>query len=186
MEAFWTTISQAELSSLQALDFLRGSVLDPVMRWITALGNGGMIWILFTLVMLISKRYRKYGVMAAVALLLGLLIVNGILKPLLARTRPFLVDSSIELLIDPPSDHSFPSGHTMSSFAAAVCIYFANKKWGTAALVLAGLIAFSRMYLMVHFPTDVLAGLLLGILFAWTARWIVEYVYAKRKKKMDI
>lgn len=182
METFWQAVSQAELVFLQALDFMRCDWMDVVMLGVTRLGDGGIIWIVFTLCMLFSKRYRRYGLMSAAALLLGLLIVNGMIKPLAARSRPFAVDPSVVLLLAPPGDHSFPSAHTVSSFAAACCIFFGNRKMGTAALVLAGLVAFSRMYLMVHFPTDVLAGVLLGILFAWTARWLVEKIPVLQRK----
>lgn len=168
---------------MQIIDPLRCGFLDKLMVFVTKLGDGGFIWILFTVCMLMSRQRRKYGVMAAVALILGLLIVNGAIKPLCARPRPFSELSEPILLIPTPADYSFPSAHTMSSFAAAICIFFGSRRWGTAALTLAGLIAASRMYLTVHFPTDILGGLIFGIIFAFAARRITEKLSAHMTKK---
>jgi undecaprenyl-diphosphatase len=105
-----------------------------------------------------------------VALLIGLLLANLTVKPLVARPRPFQIDTALTLLIPPPGEFSFPSGHSVSSAAAATVLALGNKKFGWVAVPLAALIAFSRLYLTVHFPTDVIAGLLLGCaigLFTW-------------------
>lgn len=152
------------------LDFiqknLRCDFLDVVMVFFTRLGDGGLIWIVLTVAFLISNKYRKLGAAMAIALLLSLFIGNGVLKEFFARQRPFHVNDTA-LLIEPPSGHSFPSAHTMSSFAAATPIFFFKKKWGAFAYSLASLIAFSRMYLYVHFFTDVFFGAIFGILFGW-------------------
>ena len=103
------------------------------------------------------------------ALVFSLLIGNIILKPSIARVRPFNINTSIQLLITAPVDFSFPSGHAMSSFAAATVIFCYNKRYGIGALILAGLIAFSRLYLYVHFPSDVIIGTIIGILLALAA-----------------
>ena len=95
-------------------------------------------------------------------LLLSLLVGNGILKPLVGRLRPFEIREGIELIIKAPGGYSFPSGHTVSSVVGATVLTRANKKFGYVAIPLAVLIAFSRMYLFVHFPTDILAGAVLG------------------------
>lgn len=149
-------------------------VLTPIMKVISTLGNNGMIWILLILLLFIKKETRRFGLIAAVALLLEVIVCNGILKPLVARERPFTVVEVI-LAITAPTDYSFPSGHTGSSFAVATALYFYHKRWGICALVFAALIAFSRLYLYVHYPSDILVGLVVGIVAAFTARAIVNY-----------
>ena len=142
-----------DFSILYALQHLHNAVLDRVMVGITSLGNAGWIWIALTAVFLILPKYRKCGVRMAIALILDLILCNLVLKPLAAA----------------PKDYSFPSGHSAASFAAAVSIFVMHKKEGAAALILACLIAFSRLYLFVHFPTDVLAGIAVGFICAFLA-----------------
>ena len=154
------------------LQFLRekvcGGILNYVMLFFTYLGEEGIIWILFALAMLIFPKYRKYGVKMGLALLVMLLMNNIILKPLIARPRPFVNDPSIleQMIVTPPSSWSFPSGHTASSFAGAFALSHANKKFAPWAYILAVLIAFSRAYLQVHYPSDIIAGAILGTLYA--------------------
>lgn len=140
--------------------------LDIVMPYVTSLANSGIFWIVIALVLLCFRRTRKVGVTMGIALCLGLIFGNLMLKPLIARIRPYDFDPSIILLIPPEKDFSFPSGHTLASFEGAVSIFLYNRKIGCAAIVLAALIAFSRLYLMVHYPLDVLTGAVLGTLFA--------------------
>ena len=111
-----------------------------------------------------------------IGLILCLIIGNGILKPLIARTRPYdlEINSNKQIQIEKPNDYSFPSGHTLAAFTSAVIILLYNKKIGIFALILATLMAFSRLYFYVHFPTDVLGGIILGILFAFISKWIVK------------
>ena len=156
-----------EFEILYFLQGLHQPLLDRLMVGITSLGNGGWFWIALTVLFLCLPKYRRCGITMAVALVLNFLICNVAVKNLVARERPCWIDPSVRLLIPVPQDFSFPSGHTSSSFAAAVTILLNRKKGkvpvlGLAALVLAVLIGFSRMYLYVHFPTDVLAGALLG------------------------
>lgn len=150
----------------QILDFIREHLscnfLDWIMPKITFLGNTGLIWIVITIMMMLLKNYRKTGIMLALGLLSGLIIGNLLLKNLVARERPCWINELPTLLIAVPQDYSFPSGHTLSSFIAAVIIMRSNKKAGCAAMLLAVLIAFSRLYLYVHFPSDVIAGILIG------------------------
>ena len=134
------------------------------MTAVTGLGDGGWIWISLTVLLLLFPGTRKTGMAMALSLVLELLLCNVILKPLVARVRPFDVNTAIQLLVAPPSDDSFPSGHTAASFAAASALYFSKSRLWIPAAVLAVLIGFSRLYLYVHYPTDVLAGALLGIL----------------------
>jgi undecaprenyl-diphosphatase len=130
---------------------------------LTTLCNNGEIWIVCGVILLFFKKYRRYGIFVLVAMLLGSLIGNEILKPLIARARPCHIDTAIELLVERPTSFSFPSGHTCSSAVAATVLTMANKKFGYAVIPVAALIAFSRLYVFVHFPTDVLAGAILGI-----------------------
>ena len=129
----------------------------------TIYGGGGAIWLLAAVALLITKKYRKYGIFLLAGLAVGVLTGNIILKPLIARPRPCWIDQSVALLIANPTDFSFPSGHTLSSVIGATVLTKANPKFGIAAIPLAALIAFSRLYLYVHYPTDIIAGAALGV-----------------------
>lgn len=158
---------------------------DAVLPVITFLGNSGLIWII-SAILLFSFRKRKAGAVVALALVLSLLVGNFGLKLLIERPRPCDVDPSVVLLIPHPGEFSFPSGHSMSSFAAAASILFFHKKWGIAAMILAGLIAFSRLYLYVHYPTDVLAGALIGVALAFLSRFLIEQMLRSAARKEDL
>lgn len=177
---------------LSILDFIQAhfkcGFFDIVMPKISALGNGGIVWVIFTLVLLMMKKPRKYGLYMAVSLIIMLVVCNITLKPLIARTRPFTHNPLIKLLIDAPTDYSFPSGHTMASFSASTaylmcyirrkntaekCI-FDSKIIVSAMFVLSVLIAFSRLYLYVHYPTDVLFALILGVIDGIVSAKIIE------------
>ena len=167
---------------------LKCAFLDFIMPIITVLGDAGIFWIAIAVVMIFLPKYRKIGLGMGVALLTGLLVCNVTLKPLVARIRPYdfqmeFYGRSIELLIETPHDFSFPSGHTLASFEAATVILLGNKKLGIPAMILAGLIAFSRMYLYVHYPTDVLFSVGLGIGFAFLGRFLVEKGYSLYERK---
>lgn len=170
----------------QILDFIQNYLKtdfgDVVMPMITMLGDHGRFWILLTLILLLIPKTRKVGVVVAGALLLEFFICNGILKPLAARTRPYDIRTDVLIIVNKPKDFSFPSGHTGVSFAAASALYFARQKWlWKIAGVLAVLIAFSRLYLYVHYPTDVLAGAVLGILCGWISCLLIERIRNARK-----
>ena len=152
---------------------LRNAFLDVVMPLITLLGDHGIFFLVMGVLFLIFRRSRRCGLFVLLALLVGLLICNITLKPLIARIRPYDLKPGIDLLIEAPTDFSFPSGHTNASFVFATVIFCINKKWGVGAFVLAALIAFSRLYLYVHYPTDVLAGIVCGIFAGWiTVFWL--------------
>lgn len=155
---------------LNILNFIRENianpVLDTIMPIITKFGDGGIFWIALAVVFLIFKKTRKMGLCMGLALLMGFITGNLLLKNIVARIRPYDLNPEIELLVKHLSDFSFPSGHTLASFEAATAIFINNKKWGIPALVLAFLIALSRIYLYVHYPTDVLAAIILGVGFA--------------------
>ena len=151
-----------EFSFLYFLQELHNPVLHKIMLFITSLGNEGILWIGIAVVMVFFKKYRKCAISVGVSLLLMELIGNVILKDLIARPRPCWIDPTVELLLKAPSSYSFPSGHTFAGFASAFTIFLHHKKEGIAALVVAALIAFSRMSLFVHFPTDILGGIVFG------------------------
>lgn len=174
-----------EFSVLDAIQQLATPWLDRLMIGISWLGNSGWIWIVAGVALLFTKKYRRSGILVLVALLLGLLIANLTIKPLVARLRPFQVDPTISLLIPPPGEFSFPSGHSVSSAAAATVLTLANKKFGWVAVPLALLIAFSRLYLYVHFPTDVIAGLLLGMAIGLLTWFVLRPVTARWRLKGD-
>ena len=162
---------------------VRNPILDSIMIFITSLGNGGMIWIAETILLLIPKKTRKAGIMSAVALLGSLIINNNIVKNIVQRPRPFVTFTDLQIIIPTPSEFSFPSGHTSSSFAAAAVFYrHLPKKLGIPSVILAGLIGFSRLYVGVHYPTDVIAGVLMGILLSYLAEYLVN-LFAKKLKK---
>lgn len=162
--------------------------LDAVMPAVTFLGNGGWLWIAIAVVLLCIPKYRKTGLAMGCALLIGLLLCNAALKPLVGRIRPFsyqLLNHGriIPLLIESPTDFSFPSGHTIASFEAAAVLLIRHRKWGIPAMILASLIAFSRLYLYVHYPTDVLTSVVLGIGIGYAANHLVNQGYALYEKK---
>ena len=173
-----------ELQILDWIQQMRTPVGDVWMVFISRLGNAGMIWILFTCLLLMIPRTRRWGAALAVALCLDAIICNILLKPMVCRIRPCDVNQTVQLIIARPADYSFPSGHTAASFAAVAALYFAGvKKWWKITLPLAILMAFSRMYLYVHYPTDVLGGLIIGLLCGWIADMIIQKVMEKRSRK---
>ena len=174
---------------LELLDWLQqfhNPVLDALAVFLNYAGEHGEIWIAFTLLLLLFRRTRKAGCAMATALVLYLVAGDCILKPLFARPRPGDVNTAITILVKRPHGHSFPSGHTASAFAAAFALWLQNRKLGVPALVLAAFIAFTRLYLYVHFPTDVLGGLVLGIALGFFASWLVDSLANKSRKKQIV
>ena len=154
-----------EIQILNWLQSLHTPILDKIMQLLTHLGDMGIIWIILTIVMLLIPKTRKSGVIMAAALIVDVILCNVILKNLIARVRPYDVNTAVQVLVAKPKDFSFPSGHTAASFASVTALYLAGeKKLWKLALVLAILIAFSRMYLYVHYPTDILGGVIFGSL----------------------
>lgn len=146
---------------------VRTDFLTPIFRFITTLGDGGMIWIILALIFLCSKKYKKVGVAIALALIGSLVFNNLLLKNIVGRIRPYEVIEELTILIEKPGEFSFPSGHTGSSFAAAAAIFLGTpRKIGIPALVLAFFIGISRLYVGVHYPTDVLGGMITGTILA--------------------
>lgn len=160
----WEWLTRLDFSVLYAIqDALRCGFFDFLMPKITWLGNGGLIWILAAAVLLCIRKRRRYGVLLLIGLALGLLIGNIILKNAAARPRPCWLDPTVQLLIRAPRDYSFPSGHTMASVIGATVLTGADRRFAPVAIPLAALISFSRLYLFVHFPSDVLAAVVIGL-----------------------
>lgn len=149
-------------------EYIASPLMDVIMPAITHLGDAGAIWVIITLALLLRKETRMWGISMFIALAICFVAGNLLLKPWIARLRPCHI-LELPLLIAIPSDFSFPSGHTMSSFASAAVLYYYNKLWGKIGLGLAALIAFSRLYLFVHYPSDIAAGVVLGLLAGWLA-----------------
>ena len=171
-----------ELRFLDFLQTIHTPLLDKILAFITSLGNAGIVWIVLVVVLLILPKTRKTGIIVAAALLMDLVLCNLILKNLVARVRPYDVNTAIAILIKKPLDFSFPSGHTAASFAAMTALFLAKmKKAWIAALVLAVLIAFSRLYFYVHYPTDVLGGAVVGILSGIIGYAVVEKIDKRRR-----
>ena len=169
---------------LEMIQKLRTPVLDRIMSFITHLGSAGAIWILIAIIFIIGRKTRISGIKIAVGLALGLAIGTLGMKHLFMRERPFTFEDALitleNLLISAPSDrYSFPSGHTLSSFTSAWLVLMYNKKIGTAAVILAALISFSRMYLYVHYPTDVICGAILGTVFGLCAIKLYNFLEKK-------
>ena len=174
-------IMNLEFWILDGIQNLRTPAADVLMPFITSFGNGGVIWIVLTVILLLIPKTRKTGLILGAALILDGIFCNLFLKNLVRRIRPCDINDAVRLLIPYPSDYSFPSGHTAVSFAAASALYFAGEKYlWKAALVLAAFIAFSRMYLYVHYPTDVLGGIIFGCLSGWLGYHIVKFAEGKK------
>lgn len=185
-----------EIQILHWFETLHNPITNPIFYVITTLGNAGWFWIVLAVLMLtvLPKKYKKAGLTMAIALILSLIFCNGIMKHLWARPRAFwvvgqnfVVGNEFENLygiFNSIHDYSFPSGHSSASFAAAVSIFMWRKKEGSAALVLAALIAFSRLYFTVHYPTDVLVGTITGALYGVAAYFIVKALINKVQSLM--
>ena len=156
---------------------LRIEAFNGFWKFITFLGDGGWFWIVLSLVLMIPKKTRKIGIASFISIAFCALITNVFIKNIVARPRPFDAVEAIVPLVARPWGYSFPSGHTCASFASALIIKkMAPEKYGIAAVVLATLIAFSRLYVGVHYPGDVLAGFLV----AWAGSSLVYYWVMKK------
>lgn len=161
-------------------DNLRNPILTPAVVFFTHLGNAGILWLIIIAALLCFKKTRKTGIVCFVSLACEYLISDFIIKPSVARVRPYEVIQGLVCLIGRQKDFSFPSGHSASSFACAGILYrMTPKKYGITALAIASLMAFSRLYVGVHYPTDVICGILLGLLVS-TA---VYYIFMKIEKR---
>ena len=172
-----------EFSILYALQEIHNPILDKIMLFITSLGDDGLFWIAIGVICLIFKKHRKMGLQLLLSMLCTFILGNLILKNIFARPRPCDIDAAVQLLLSRPHGHSFPSGHSINSMVAAVALFLNNKKIGIPAVIIATLIGFSRMYLFVHFPTDVLGGFIIAILVAIGVDYAFRAVQIKLAKK---
>jgi len=166
--------------SLFITNNMHGVIMDKVMIISTYLGNSGVIWIIIAIILIGNKKYRKVGFMALAALILSTILGEEILKHVFRRIRP----SVVNLLIAKPLSYSFPSGHAMSSFAVAGVLAKYLKNYAVEFFTLASLISFSRVYLYLHYPTDVLAGVVLGLMCS--AVVIYSFDNVKNKHRAEI
>ncbi len=180
-------MNEFELKILDFIqEYLRFDFLDDLMVLLTRLADDGILWIVLAVALICFKPTRKMGISVGLALILGLIVGNLGLKNLFARPRPYTVNAEATLLIDKLSSYSFPSGHTRCCFESAMAMFLCDKRWGKAAFVLGGIIGFSRMYLYVHYPTDVLGGIILGIINGLIAFFVVDRVYKYFEKKKGL
>lgn len=161
---------------------IQNPILNPIMIFFTDLGNVGFIWFLICFILLIKKKYRKVGILVLCALLVNLLLGEVFLKNLIQRPRPFETLVGLHIIITKPSTYSFPSGHTSSAFACAFMLGYFFKKYKWYFYALASLIGFSRVYLLVHYPSDVICGVILGFI----SYLIVKIIYLKFSKTKAI
>jgi undecaprenyl-diphosphatase len=187
MDAFFEFIHEIDMNILHFIEQFRFGVLDQIMIFISWIGNVGIVWILLSLALLTTKKYRRVGLFCLVALLIGTIITDLTLKHLFARQRPYTHLPDYALLIEEPGTMSFPSGHTTAAFACAGVIAYHLKRVRFPILFGAGLMALSRMYLFVHFPSDIVAGFIVGIFGSSCAIMIERQVYQYRegRNQMD-
>ena len=165
-------------------DSLRSPILTSFLEFMTDLGNNGYVWIALAVLLMTIRKCRKAGLTTMLALVINVILANGILKHLVQRPRPFDTYGGLQVLIHRPADWSFPSGHASASFAAAFVLYhYMPKKFSIPALILATLIAFSRLYLGVHYPSDVIGGAAIGYLTAWASEKFMTYTEKKTGAK---
>lgn len=174
-----------ELRFLESFhDVLSCDFMDRLMVLLSWLGDGGLVWLLLCLILLIRPQTRRLGLSMALSLAFEL-VSCSLLKLIVARPRPFTIERDFVLLVDPPADWSFPSGHTAASFAAAAALRDAGWKVTLPTSILAGLIALSRLYLFVHYPSDVVAGLVLGLACGWLGRHCTDAIWRFCQHRKD-
>ena len=173
---------------INILNFIRENFsnpfMDKLMVGITTLGDSGFIWIVIGILFLLNNKYRKIGIVLLVGLLLTTILGEGIIKNIVQRPRAFITYPDINIIINPPTSYSFPSGHTASSFVSAFIIAYYNKKFGIVTFILATLIGFSRLYLFVHYPSDILVGILLGCIVAIITISLMKNIKFTKKEKL--
>ncbi|MEA4894707.1 MAG: phosphatase PAP2 family protein [Oscillospiraceae bacterium] len=162
-------------------DFLRTPFLTPFMVFFSKIGNMGIVWIVTGLLLLIPKRTRRGGFDMLLCLIAAYAVNDLLVKPLVGRARPYETIEGLRILVSPLSSYSFPSGHTNSSFASAIALTLAFGKKGALAYIPAVLIAFSRCYVGVHYPSDVFAGMIVGTLTA-----LLTYLLLHKYVKTDL
>jgi len=162
---------------------LRCGVLDVLMPALSRTANDGEIWILLAIVLVCIRSQRKHGFSVACGLLLDLMAVNIVLKPLIDRVRPCAVNTAVDMLVAAPTSGAFPSGHTAAAFAVVFALKTAGSPLWKPALAVAIPMAFSRLYLYVHWPTDILGGIVVGALVGWAGAKLVQLAADRLNRK---
>ncbi len=166
MGAFLEAVTTWDASVITAIyENVHSAFLTMFFRIVTLLGEGGIFWIAVAVILLFFKKTRRSGICIGASLLIGVIVGNGIIKNVVARPRPYDAIAGIESVVSHLSDYSFPSGHSLCCFEAATALAMNRTKWAILAYVGAVLVAVSRLFLFVHYPTDVICGALLGVLF---------------------
>jgi len=166
MGAFLEAVTTWDASVITAIyENVHSAFLTMFFRIVTLLGEGGIFWIAVAVILLFFKKTRRSGICIVASLLIGVIVGNGIIKNVVARPRPYDAIAGIESVVSHLSDYSFPSGHSLCCFEAATALAMNRTKWAIPAYVGAVLVAVSRLFLFVHYPTDVICGALLGVLF---------------------
>ncbi len=191
LNTFFAPFDEALFSFCKLLHDGAGAILDPFFKFITVFGDKGIFFIALGIILAIIPKTRRFGITALFALLIGALITNVCIKNLVARPRPYVMNDIAKALWESvghktESDFSFPSGHTTASFAFSTAIFLTgNKKYSWTVYFAAFAIAFSRIYLAVHYPTDVIAGLIIGTAAGIAAFFIAKYLFSLLAKKMS-
>ncbi len=166
-----------ELAFLHALQGIHTPFLNAIMILVSHLGDRGTLFVFIGVGLCLFKDTRKMGLTILLSMIFALFLNEYGLKHLFLRARPAWVDHSVPMLISIPTDYSFPSGHTFASFAFATSVYLHSKMYGRWAYGLATLIGFSRLYLFVHYPSDVLGGMIFGIVAGYVSYKIINYLF---------
>ena len=172
-----------ELNFLLWLQGMRSDLLTTLMVWYTSLGDHGLLWLGATLLLLLGRKTRRAGIIGVLALALGALVTNVALKPLVERLRPFIADPNLLPLVPIDDMSSFPSGHTTAAFGAATGWFLSlpdTWRWRWTLFLTAVLMGVSRMYVGVHYPTDVLAGAVVGIAAGFLANYVAKQIFAQK------
>lgn len=185
----WFTMDFIQNLDVQILLYIqehfRTQFLDTFFVGFTHLGDGGILWICISLILMIFRKTRRIGFVCAVSLMIGALVTNVTLKNIVARPRPFDTIQDLTVLIKYPTDYSFPSGHTTSWLASGTSMFLMlNKKYSYVFLILASIMGFSRLYVGVHYPTDVLCGLIIGVFSAIISYNIIRVIYKNRELEL--
>ena len=180
-------IQSADLSVLRFIrDNIANPVLDFLMPIITLIGEDGILWIVVSLALMCFRKTRKAGFVMGLSLIIGLVTVNLTIKPIVGRIRPYIVDN-VPILVERLDDASFPSGHTTACFECAVSLILCGyKKWGYVSIGIAFLVAFSRLYLYVHFPSDVITGAIIGTAVAFLSFFVVSKLWDMYQKSKTL